>query len=65
MILSATELPQASLLDEGDRMRVLMMDKPTAVVVILSAERQATSTMLYHPDLSMQISFSGTRRRWT
>jgi hypothetical protein len=63
VILSATKLPEASLLDEGDRMRVLMMDKPTAVVVILSAEKQATSTMLYHPDLSMQISFSGTSQK--
>ena len=59
VILSETALPDAAVLDSGERRRAIMMGNLKVVRVVLSADRQAISTVIDAPALPTSISFAG------
>jgi hypothetical protein len=63
VILSETALPPAAVLDSGELMRAIMTGNLRVVRVVLSADRQALSTVIDSPDLEMAVSFSGTAQK--
>jgi hypothetical protein len=63
IILSETALTDAAVLDSAERTTAIMLGNLKVVQVVLSADRQAISTVINDPDLPMSISFAGTPQR--